>query len=463
MKNGIHYLYSNMETLTQNKKTIPEAPKQFLIGSLYYLFRDPYEFLLSNRKKYHSVYKLSNPLRKAYVVHHPDGIKHILQDNNKNYHKSFAYEILKILLGNGLLTSEGDFWRKQRRLAQPAFHRQRLANLFELMLGFSNELADDLEENFNGNAVDLAPKMMELTLKIVSKALFSSDVDVHVSKVGDSLDVVLEAAMNRIGNPLSTPRWIPTKSNLRENKAVDVLNEVVRGIIKERRNSNEQKDDLLGMLMEAVDEETGEKMDDQQLVDECMTIFLAGHETTAVGMSWLLYCLVKNPDKLEKVYAEIDSVLGGKKPEMSDLPQLTYTKMVVDESLRLYPPAWLIGRRSLEGDNIMGYDIPENSNMLLPVFAVHLDPRWWDKPDQFIPERFTKEEVAKRHKYAYFPFGGGPRLCIGNNFALMEMQIITIALLQRFKFKLKEGFEPVLDPLVTLRPRTGMWMSVEKR
>ncbi|MEX2589464.1 MAG: cytochrome P450, partial [Chitinophagales bacterium] len=352
-----------MEALTKQSLSAPEADKQPLIGSLYYFFKDPYEFLLSNSRKYESVYKVSNPLRKVYVAHHPDAIKHVLQDNNKNYHKSFAYRILKILLGNGLLTSEGDFWRKQRRLAQPAFHRQRLANLFDLMLDFSTELADDLERQIDSKAVNIAPQMMEVTLKVVSKSLFSSDVDVHVSKVSSSLDVVLESAMNRIRNPLHPPRWIPIPANIKENKAVDALNEVVRGIISSRRKSGEQKDDLLGMLMEAKDEETGEQMNDQQLVDECMTIFLAGHETSAVAMSWLLYCLAQNPDKCDKLYLEIDRVLEGRKPGIADLPQLSYTKMVVDEALRLYPPAWVIGRRSLGTDNIMGYDLPDDANV----------------------------------------------------------------------------------------------------
>lgn len=451
-----------METVEQTKK-IPEAEKHWLFGSIYYFFKDSYGFCLKNIDKYESIYRVSTPIRHVFICHDPDIIKHILQDNNKKYHKSFGYEILKLLLGEGLLTSEDDFWRKQRRLAQPAFHRQRLANLNDLMLNFSIELADKLEKKADNRDLNLAPEMMETTLKIVSKSLFGSDVEHLVEKVSHNLDIVLEAAMKRIKNPLHPPVWFPTPSNFVEKKGMNALIEVVSGIISKRRNDTTQKDDLLSMLMEAKDEETGEQMSDKQLLDECMTIFLAGHETTAVGMSWLIYCLIENPEVADKLYKEIDEVLEGRNPTIEDLRNLSYTKLVVDESLRLYPPAWIIGRRSLEVDHFKGYEIPADSNVLFPTFAVQRDPRWWDEPDKFIPERFSKENSSKRHKYVYFPFGGGPRLCIGNNFALMEMQILTVVLMQRFKFKLKEGFEPELDPLITLRPKTGMWVNVEKR
>ena len=450
-----------MET-KQQTKPVPEAEKHWLFGSTYYFFKDAYGFCLGNSRKFESIYKVSNPIRHVYVSHDPDIIKHILQDNNKNYHKSFGYEILKLLLGNGLLTSEDDFWRKQRRLAQPAFHKQRLANLNDLMLGFSLELAENIEKQGKSD-FNIAPEMMEVALKIVSKSLFGSDIDNLVDKVSDNLDIVLEAAMKRIRNPLYPPTWFPTPSNFVEKKGMNGLIEVVTGIISKRRNESAQKDDLLAMLMEAKDEETGEQMSDQQLLDECMTIFLAGHETTAVGMSWMIYCLTQNPEVTDKLCTEIDLVLEGRNPTIEDLRKLTYTRMVVDELLRLYPPAWIIGRKSLNADIVKGYELPADTNILFPTFAVQRDPRWWDEPEKFIPERFSKENNSKRHKYVYFPFGGGPRLCIGNNFALMEMQIITVVLMQRFKFNLKDGFEPELDPLITLRPKTGMWVNVEKR
>lgn len=409
------------------------------------------------------IYRITSPIRKTVVVDKPAYVKHVLQDNNKNYTKSLAYKrLLTRLLGKGLLTSEGDFWRKQRRLAQPAFHREKLALLANDMVQCTQTLISDLQE-LEGQEVDLSKYMMSVTLDVVAKSMFGTDVSDFVQTVGKEIDYANERAMERIKNPLSLPIWVPTPSNLKEQQSLENLNKIVHGIIDARRKSEKKYDDLLQMLMDVEDEDTGERMSDKQLRDECMTIFLAGHETTALALSWLWYTLEKNPDKLEKLRGEVDTVLEGRTPTLEDIRSLTYTRQVIDEILRLYPSAWAVGRNAIEDDEIGGYHIPAGYNVVVPIYVLHRDPEIWDNPNDFIPERFTKENMKDKHRYAYFPFGGGPRFCIGNNFALMEMQIIVAMLIQRFHFKLEPDSTVNIAPLLTLRPEGGMPMTVKTR
>lgn len=409
------------------------------------------------------IYLITSPIRKAIVVDTPEYVKHVLQDNNKNYTKSLAYKkLLTRLLGKGLLTSEGDFWRKQRRLAQPAFHRDKLALLADDMVKCTEAIITELEA-VAGQEVNLAKYMMTVTLDVVAKSMFGSDVSGFVQIVGDEIDYANEQAMKRIKNPLKLPPWVPTPDNIKEQRSLDNLDRIINGIIETRRRSDKKHDDLLQMLMDVEDVDTGEKMSDRQLRDESMTIFLAGHETTALALSWLWYLLEKNPDKAEKLYTEVDTVLQGRIPQLNDLKDLTYIRQVIDETLRLYPSAWAIGRNAKEDDEIGGYRIPADYNVLIPIYIIHRDPSVWENPDDFIPERFAKENQKELHKYAYFPFGGGPRFCIGNNFALMEMQIIVAMLAQRFRFKLQSGKTVEPAQLLTLRPKGGMPMTVIER
>lgn len=451
-----------METAI-SKLPLPPVPREhWLFKSSYYLATDTFPFLFESQRTMPGIYHLTSIYKKVIVVDKPEYVKHVLQDNNKNYTKSFAYKVLARLLGQGLLTSEGDFWRKQRRLAQPAFHRERLANLTDVMVNCTDELITDIQSEA-GRQVNLAKYMMSVTLDIVAKAMFGSDVSGLVNKVGVNIDYANERAVERIRNPFKLPPWIPTPENRREQKAISALNEVVMGIIEGRRKSKEKHDDLLQMLMEAEDIDTGERMSDQQLRDECMTIFLAGHETTALALSWFWYLMAKNPAVRAKFYKEVDEVLQGRKPTIADLQNLSYTRQAIDEALRLYPPAWIIGRMAIEDDEIGGYRVPAEYNVLIPVYAIHRNPEIWEDPDTFKPERFAKENMKEKHKYAYFPFGGGPRFCIGNNFALMEMQVVVAMLAQKFAFELPPNYEADTDQLITLRPQGGMPMHVKER
>lgn len=449
------------DTLT---KPLPPTPKEhWLLGSAFYFVKDSIGFLMENCPKYNGIFRVSSRFEKVMVVYEPDYIKYVLQDNNRNYVKSFGYEVLKMLLGNGLLTSEGDFWMKQRRLIQPAFSKERLQSLTKTMTDCVDELIAELEKKAGKGPVNIQKDMMAFALNIVARSLFSSEVKSFINEVGDNMDIANESAIDRIRNPFRAPAWIPTLYNIKEKRAITKLDGIVLNIIQQRRKTKEVHHDLLGMLMEVQDEDTGERMSDKQLRDEVMTLFLAGHETTALALTWLWYCLHLNPYAEEKAYQEAMQVLNGRTPEFADLMKLDYTRQVIDETMRLYPPAWMVGRKALEDDEIGGYYIPKGYSVLMPAFFVHRNPQLWDNPEQFNPARFEKEQVKKRDRFAYFPFGGGQRLCVGNNFAMMEMQLAVAMVIQKFHFRLVDGFKPGLDPLITLRPKGGMMMEVEKR
>jgi cytochrome P450 len=333
----------------------------------------------------------------------------------------------------------------------------------DTMISCTKKQIEKLQELPDKKNVDISKQMMELTLNIVAGAMFSSEVKGAIEVVSTEIERTSQMATARFNNPFRLPIKYPTAKNLQERKSVKNLDDVLNPIIRERRKSTEHFDDLLAMLMEAKDEDTGEQMSDRQLRDETMTIFLAGHETTALALSWLWYLLDKNPDKAQKLYDEIDAVTQGKTPTLEQLQHMPYTRMVMDESLRLYPPAWLIMRESLEDDKVGEYRIPKGYVVMIPVFSIHRDPRLWEEPDAFKPERFSKENAKSQHRFAYFPFGGGPRQCIGNNFALMEMQIIIVMLLQKFRFKITADFEPAMHPMITLRMMNGMHVDIEVR
>lgn len=460
-----------MTTTTEISQTPPVLKGRWPIGSVAGFIKDPLKFFGETVPKFEGIFEVTSPffghggkVKRLYIISKPAYVKHILQDNNKNYVKSFGYQVLRLLLGNGLLTSEGDFWRKQRRLMQPAFHRERLANLVKVMTEETKALSEKWQAYPDEKVISLSEEMMGLTLHIVCKAMFSTDVDMATETVNREFGIANEKLIKRITNPLRVPIGVPTPGNIREKRAYKGIQGIVKTIIEKRRASKERYDDLLGMLMEVQDEDTGERMSDTQLMDEVVTIFLAGHETTAVALTWLFHCVEENPEVEERLLVEADRVLDGKMPQMENIRELTYTKMVVDETLRLYPPAWIIGRHAVDKDEIGGFTIPKDTNCLIPVYYIHRDPKIWGaEPEKFNPERFSAENSKGRSKFEYFPFGGGPRLCIGNNFALMEMQIVVPMLLKLFKLQKPKGFKFKKDPLITMRPEPEMQMVLSKR
>jgi cytochrome P450 len=443
------------------EKQIPLAKSHWLFGSLKEMNKDILGYIGKQRKLLGDIFYVDVFVFKVIVITNPDYIRHVLQENNKNYVKSFSYEVLKLFLGNGLLTSEGDFWRKQRRLAQPAFHKEKLIEITKQMSRSAEALAAKLEDVKNQRQeIDITEYMNEVTLDIVAAALFSSNVSDKMEIIRDSLTVANEFAISRIQNPVRWPLWMPVKANRVFNKAGKNLDSVIYSFIESRRKEVEKPNDLLSMLMDAVDEETGECMSNLQLRDECMTIFLAGHETTSLSLSWFWMLMDQHPEEEQKLRDELKSVLNGRTPEFADIPKLKYTKQLIEETMRLYPPAWTIGRKSLAADEIDGYKIKPAQNMMLMTYQVHRHPDYWQDPDRFNPERFSEENAKNIKKFAYFPFGGGPRLCIGNSFAMMEMQLVIATLAQRFKFRRTEQSEIIKDPLITMRPKNGIKMRV---
>lgn len=434
----------------------------WLYGSIFTFSKDPLLFLNKHVPDFDGIFRVKSPalIQQLAVISKPEYVKYVLQDNNKNYEKSFGYKIMKLLLGNGLLTSEGDFWRRQRRLAQPAFHRNRLSNFVNIMTDATQHLIDQWDKNEDGQEINLSNAMMGITIEIVSKAMFSTDVAGIIETVNKEFSIANEALIKRIVSPIKIPLWMPLPSIQQEKKSYQSIRNMVKNIIEKRRIQNHDYDDLLAMLMEAKDEESGEMMSDKQILDEVVTIFLAGHETTAVALTWLFHCLDENPEVLLKLKAEAENVLNGRIPVLEDLSKLEYTMMVIEETLRLFPPAWIIGRKALHDDVIDGYFIPKGINVLMPVYQIHRHPNLWSEPEIFKPERFEKSIKKNYHKYQYFPFGGGPRLCIGNNFALMEMQIVVPMLIQKFQLKKPENFHFKKDPLITMRPEPEMRMNL---
>jgi cytochrome P450 len=445
-------------------KALPPSPEKehFIFKNAYYMANWPLDFLFENYDTMGPIYWVKSPIRKIAVLNDPECIRHVLQENNRNYVKSFGYDPLKLLLGNGLLTSEGDFWRQQRRMAQPSFHKEKLAAIVDTMIT-STGLMLQRWEKLEGVELNISAEMNRIALDIVSKSLFISNVEDEIDKISTWVTVAIEEGAERIRNPFKLPMWIPTPSNLKQNKAVKVLDDVITGIIENRRNEGKQYDDLLSMLMDARDEDTGEGMSTRQLRDEVMTIFIAGHETTANALTWAFYVLAQNPEIEKKLQEEIDTVLQGKPVSFENLRSLAYTRMVIDETLRLYPPAWIIGRKNVEDDEIAGFHIPAGTNCLIPTLCLHRSPKYWKDPLKFDPERFSPEKVKEQKKFTYFPFGGGPRLCIGNNFALMEMQVVLASVMQRYRFELKDKTPIELDPLITLRPKQNVYLKLVKR
>jgi cytochrome P450 len=431
------------------------------------LEHEPLEWLGLMARTYGDVVRFRFGLERSNLVLHPDGIRHVLQENHPNYHKSIDYKNLKPMFGEGLVTSEGELWKRQRRLAQPAFHRQRLGATVSVMTRRTDEILQRLDAfAASGEAFDLHAQMSALALLIVSEVLFGADLSGDVALVGPEVSRILEILTHRMRTLWQlVPIWVPTPKSIRFHRSRALLDRIVNGLIAARRQRADgpDREDLLAMLMEARDADTGAGMSDRQLRDEVMTLFLAGHETTANALTWTFMLLAGAPSVEARLHAEVDEVLGGRAPGFEDLPRLGYTSRVIDESLRLYPPAWVVTRAALAPDAIGGFRIDTGDNLLLSQYLTHRHPDFWERPEEFDPDRFLPERSAGRPRFAYFPFGGGPRQCIGNQFALMEAAAVLSRIAQRFQISLVPEHKIELDPSITLRPKNGVQVRVRRR
>ncbi len=411
--------------------------------------RNPLRFFVWLTETYGDIVQYRSTVEPAYLINHPDYVQHVLQTNGQHYNKDTYLNkyMLESLTGQGLLTSENPLWREQRRLIQPAFHRRSLPAFAQLMTDATQRTVARLAAVPPSQPVDMAREMMRLTLDIVTQALFGYDISDRADDIGEAMDTMVT-----IGKP----------RHRKVREAMELLDTIVFAIIDERRAHPERRrDDLLTMLLNARYDD-GSAMPDRQVRDEVMTLLVAGHETTANTLSWTWYLLAQSPQVVERLEAEVDT-LGGAAPAMADFPRLVYTDRVVQEAMRLYPSAWSISRRALADDVIGGYDIPAGAIVAMSPYTIHRRPDFWPDPERFDPDRFAPELVAARPRFAYFPFGGGARQCIGNYFALMESLIIIPTLTQHFRFS-PCWSEPIEGhALVTLRPRGGVPVAVEKR
>lgn len=393
------------------------------------------------------------------IVNHPDLIRDILVTHQRSFAKGRALERAKRVVGNGLLTSEGEFHLRQRRLAQPAFHRDRIAAYAEQMVRFAARTGEGWRD---GATIDMHEEMMHLTLAVVSKTLFDADMESQSDEIGSAVTAILESfAMIMLPFPGLLER-LPLPFARRFRKARARLDETIYQLIADRRASGVDRGDLLSMLLQATDTEgDGTGMSDKQLRDEALTIFLAGHETTANNLTWTWYLLSQHPDVAAKLHAEVDAL--GAAPTMADLARLPYTRMVVQESMRLYPPAYAIGRRALEDYDCGDYVLRQGTIVLVLPWLQQRDARWWPEPERFDPERWAPEQSSDRPKFSYFPFGAGTRICIGEQFAWTEAILMLATLARRWNATLVPGHPVVLQPMITLRPAHGMRMTLERR
>jgi cytochrome P450 len=446
-------------------KSWPEHRGRWLRGCLRQVRADPLGFFTAVRRQCGPHVRIrALPGAWFYLLTHPDAVEYVLQKNHKNYRKSdILIGPLRLLMGNGLFSSEGDFWLRQRRLMQPAFHRQQIAALSRHTTAAAAALVADWERGESGRVLDVAPAMMRLSLQVAGTTLFSHDISGDADTLGRAFRVVFAHVSRRMNSRLTPPLWLPTRANREVRHAKELLDRVVLEVIEARRRHGPGAGDLLDLLLAAHDEESGTRMTDQQLHDEVLTLLTAGHDTVGAALSWAWHLLGQDPAVQEALADEARGHLGGRPPDIDDLPHLPLARAVFDEALRLYPPAPGVMREPLHDDDIGGRPLPAKALVMLIAYVTHRDPTWWDEPEKFKPERFLPGAGAGRPKFAYFPFGGGPRVCIGNTFALTEGPLILAALAQRFRLEPVPGEAIVPDTTFTLRPKNAVRMRLHRR
>jgi len=449
-----------MET---NGNRVPAGPRGWpLVGVAFEIRSDPLAAMKRYAQEYGDIVRLPVGRESRILLTHPDSIEQILVVQQGKFHKSELTRLITgRLLGQGLLISEGDFWRRQRRLVQPAFHRSRINAYAATMAEIAQHHIRDWRE---GEQRDVAEEMMALTLNVALRTLFGTTMPDAAQQVGQAILFLMRYQLRRMRSPIRIPRTWPTPKNRRAQREFELLDSLAYRIISEREahKNGHQNDDLLSLMMDAMDED-GSQMTREQLRDETMTLFLAGHETTAQLLAWSLYLLSQNPAVEGRLHEELHGILAGRSPEPADLPRLPYLNAVISEVLRLYPPAYVTARTSIELCSIAGYEFPADTTFLLSQWVTHRDSRFYDDPDTFRPERWLNGLAQRLTPGAYFPFGDGPRRCIGQGFAMLEGAVVLGTLAQRFRFGLVPGQTIVPEPLVTLRPRHGIRMTLHSR
>jgi cytochrome P450 len=398
--------------------------------------------------------------KRAYLLNDPDLVKGVLVDHPEYVHKTPNFKsATRSTIGEGLLTSEGEFHKRQCRLAQPAFHHQRVGAYSTLMVDLTLEM---LEQRQHNQVFDLHEAMMQLTMRIVARALFNADVAQDAEAIGHAISDGLHDTSERVTNPLVLPEWLPTPRNLAGRRRIALLHRTIDHFIEDRHQSDEDRGDLLSMLLLAQDDD-GSRMSDKQVRDVALTLFIAGHETTANALTWTFYLLAQHPQIEALLHKEVDQVLGGRVPAMDDLAHLPCVRMIVKEAMRLYPPAWIVPCIAIQSFELAGHMIQKGDLLFNSPYTMHRHPGYFPSPESFIPERWTDAFEKNLPKYAYYPFGGGPRICIGNGFALLEAQLVLATIAQHNSFTMIPGQTIMPEAGITLRPRNGIQMRIAER
>ena len=439
----------------------PPGPKGMpFLGNLLDFRRDVLRYYSEWARQYGDIVALRLGPWPAVMLNHSDYIEYVLVDHHRNFIKfPFFFRHVDAIFGQGLLTSEGELWQRQRRLMAPAFQPQRLAGYGETMVRHTERMLAHWQP---GDVHDVHADMMALTLGVAAKTLFDADTDESVAEIGQAFNAIADEIAIRIPRPFRIPDAVPTPGNIRYLRAVRRIDRLVTRIIQERRRHGGDRGDLLSMLIAARDDE-GRPMTDRQLRDEVITLLLAGHETTALALSWTWYLLSQHPGVDAKLAAELRNVLGGRAPTVTDLPNLRFTEQTAKEAMRLYPPAWGFGREAIADCEIGGYAVSAGTTIIISPWVLHRDPRHFEHPSEFRPERWSGDLARRLPRFVYIPFGGGPRICIGNRFAMMEAVLILATIAQRFRLEWQKDQPMVPLPSITLRPKGGVWVKLVPR
>lgn len=445
--------------------SIPVITGREMLPHLARIQSDTLGFIMDTTRTAGDLVHFDLGITHAYLVNQPEAIKHILQDNHRNYSKdTIQYNALSTVTGRGLLTSDGDLWFRNRRLEQPAFARPRIMALDEVVVPAVQAMLSrwQARQAADHGLLDVDAEMMRVTLEVVGKALFGIDLSRDAASLTGAVLTCLDHIVFKARRMVVPPDWVPTPRNLRFKRALRLLDVAVYDLIDGRSRQSDPGDDLLGMLLRARDPDNGQAMSRSQLRNEVITLLIAGHETVASALTWTFYLMGKSPQVTQCLHEEVRRVLGDRPPASADLPSLVYTGQVFDEALRLYPPAWLITRKSIGADELDGQAVRAGALFIISPYAIHRQAQVWPEPERFDPSRFAPGRDAQRPRFAYIPFGGGPRLCIGNQFALNEARLILAMVAQRFRLDLPYDAQVTPDPLVTIRPHGGLPMQITR-
>ncbi|HEX3588113.1 MAG TPA: cytochrome P450 [Pseudonocardiaceae bacterium] len=447
---------------TGKGRTPPGPPRSATLTLLRKLASDRLSLMTEARDTYGDAVRVAIGPKTLYIFNHPDYAKHVLADNAGNYHKGIGYVEARRALGDGLLTSEGELWRKQRRTIQPVFQHKRVAAQAELITTEADRLVRRLRARIGTGPVDVLNELTGLTLGVLGQALLDTDLSAFAS-VDHSFEAVQDQAMHEMETLGMVPMWLPLAKQRRFRRARRHLGKVVDELVAERNaNPRADGDDVLTRLIASTNAEADPRVGEQRMRDELVTLLLAGHETTASTLCWTLYLLDRNPHVLERLRAEVVDVIGDRTPGHADLERLTYTSMVLQEAMRLFPPVWILTRNAQGDDEIGGYRVPAGSDVLICPYTLHRHPAFWDEPDRFDPDRFDPDAPPGRPRYAYIPFGAGPRFCVGNHLGLLEATLVLVTLVRELRLTVVPGHDVVPEPMLSLRVRGGLPMTVHE-